>query len=537
MSSTATMPLTADRTHYSTQSNNTASAASQAPVLLRAEGLKKAFGGQVVLNGVDLELRQGEVVLLRGENGSGKTTLLNILTGNLEPDAGAIHYLANGTSRTYRFPRHWWQELNPVDHFTPEFVTREGVGRTWQEIRLFGAQTLRDNIAVAEPGHPGENPVLALFAPSRCARREAELNRTADAMLARLGLTGREGSSANKISLGQTKRVAIARAVAAGARILFLDEPLAGLDRQGIGDVLVLLETLVREQRITLVIIEHILNQDHLYGLVTTDWLLAGGAIRQKDRNARGPIPSRSRPSGLSGLSVQRPAWFGLLAGEGADVVDELLPRGALLTRVRRPEVFECSNKPVLKIRGLVVKRGAHVVIGLNDQGIAEGLNLTLYENEIVILQAPNGWGKSTLALTIAGLVPVYRGSIHLKDVSLDKLPVWERIAKGIRVLTSDNTLFPSLQTTDIFKVSRSSYLPNFLQRLRARPLSTLSGGEKQRLALQFMRQAHHGRASLLVFDEPLSALDYEAIRSASELILPQLGEVSLLAVPISVSN
>ena len=90
----------------------------QAPVMLRAEGLKKRFGGQVVLDGVDLELRRGEVVLLRGENGSGKTTLLNILTGNLEPDAGTIHYLADDSPRSYHFPRRWWQELNPFDHFT-----------------------------------------------------------------------------------------------------------------------------------------------------------------------------------------------------------------------------------------------------------------------------------------------------------------------------------------------------------------------------------------------------------------------------------
>src|SRR3712207_1248084 len=112
------------------------------PCLLEAEGLFKAFGGQIVLNRVDLELRQGEVVLLRGENGSGKTTLLNILPGNLEPDVGTIRYYADGTPRSYRFPRRWWQELNPFDHFTPEFVAREGIGRTWQEVRLFGTQSL-----------------------------------------------------------------------------------------------------------------------------------------------------------------------------------------------------------------------------------------------------------------------------------------------------------------------------------------------------------------------------------------------------------
>jgi len=114
--------------------------------LLRIKGLCKAFGGQVVLDGVSLELRRGEVALLRGDNGSGKTTLLNILTGNLEPDAGTIQLFTNGMAENFHFPRRWWQHLNPFDHFSPERVAGEGVGRTWQDIRLFSEQSLCDNI-------------------------------------------------------------------------------------------------------------------------------------------------------------------------------------------------------------------------------------------------------------------------------------------------------------------------------------------------------------------------------------------------------
>src|SRR5439155_9932234 len=138
---------------------------------------------------LDLTLHEGEVVLLRGENGSGKTTLLNILTGNLEPDAGTIHYLADNSPRSYRFPRRWWQELNPFDHFTPEFVAREGIGRTWQDVRLFNAQSLRDNIAVAAPENAGTNPICALLSPARTRKCEAQICHEADALLAPLGLT------------------------------------------------------------------------------------------------------------------------------------------------------------------------------------------------------------------------------------------------------------------------------------------------------------------------------------------------------------
>ena len=215
-------------------------------VLMRARNLRKRFGGHTVLDSIDLELRQGEVVLLRGENGAGKTTLLNILTGNLEPDAGEISYLSNGGPRTYRFPRRWWEELNPFDHFTPEFVAREGVGRTWQDIRLFQAHSLRDNIAVSVLDQPGENPIHAVCSPRLVRRREIEVGEKADAILERFGLRERAGSSADRVSLGQSKRVAIGRALASHARIIFLDEPFAGLDRQGIRGVLEILASLVR---------------------------------------------------------------------------------------------------------------------------------------------------------------------------------------------------------------------------------------------------------------------------------------------------
>src|SRR6185295_16083726 len=95
-----------------------------------------------------------------------------------------------------------------------------------------------------------------------------------------LGLRGREISSCDKISLGQSKRVAIASSVQAGAQILFLDEPLAGLDSPGITDVIALLGQVVREQQITLVIVEHVFNIQRILDLATTVWTLEKGRVR-----------------------------------------------------------------------------------------------------------------------------------------------------------------------------------------------------------------------------------------------------------------
>ncbi|MFM8442774.1 MAG: ATP-binding cassette domain-containing protein [Methylococcus sp.] len=501
----------------------------ESPVLLRAQGLSKAFGGQVVLDNVGLELRQGEVVLLRGENGSGKTTLLNILTGNLQPDAGEIHYLADGSPRSYRFPRRWWQELNPFDHFTPEFVAREGIGRTWQDVRLFGSQTLRENLAVATPGHPRENPLLALFAPHRAAGREAEINQIADAMLARLGLAGREDSSADKISLGQSKRVAIARAVLAGAKILFLDEPLAGLDRQGIEDVLGLLKSLVVEQGITLIIVEHLFNQPHLQGLVTSNWLLEAGKLQ---RSGKSCLSSTQRSTNQN--KSPHPSWISLFDCEANAVFDEPLPRGAFLTRIRRRETIQTNHTALLDIQNIVVSRGSHTVIGLNNDGDAVGFCLSLVDGEIAILHAPNGWGKSTLAEVIMGRLKPITGDIFVDGRSISKLSVWDRCKAGLSLVSATKNVVDGITVSEQFNLASVASMPECIKSLRNRNISTLSGGQKQLVAV--FGATGKPEPKIRIYDEPFAMLDAQSIIETVHSISSNNEMATLILVPTSLS-
>ena len=479
-----------------------------AVTILRARGLRKAFGGQIVLDGIDLDLRKGEVILLRGENGSGKTTLLNILTGNLEPDAGDIHFSADDTPRSYHFPRRWWQNLNPWDHFRPEFVAREGIGRTWQDGRLFRTLSLRDNIAVANALHPGENPLAALLVPGRTDRHAAEVDRAADAMLARLGLSGREHSSGDKVSLGQSKRVAVARTLAGGARMLFLDEPLAGLDGAGINDVLEFLKDLVRDQSLTLVIVEHVFNHAYLDQIVTTDWLLENG--RLQCRSTAGPTrPGAARehhhdPSLASTPgAIQRPAWFHLLANAGATIIDEQLPRGALLTRILRLDRYRPDAQPILEIEKLVVQRGQRTVIGVDADGCAAGFNLALREGEIALLQAPNGWGKTTLGDAIAGLQDCKSGQIRLGGQPIQGLPSWRRRQLGLSMLPATQNIFPTLRTSDMAALAGINLEMDGPEIPKRQSASSMSGGERQLLAV-----ASTGKAPMGIYDEPFQALD-----------------------------
>lgn len=492
--------------------------------LLVASGLRKSFGGQVVLDSVDLALHRGEVALLRGENGSGKTTLLNILTGSLEPDSGRIEYRADDSPRSYSFPRRVWQSLNPFDHFVPEFVAQEGIGRTWQGTRLFGSQTLSDNIAVANPGHPGENPLVALLRPGKCARHEREVVSQAKEALASLGLAGREKSSGDKVSLGQTKRVAIARAVAGGARVLFLDEPLAGLDRDGVREILGLLRSLVERHGLTLVIVEHVFNQPHLDPIVTSDWLLSKGRLWRS-----GALAAEARGARVSDSSP----WLAWLTEAEAEIHDEPLPRGAVLTRIRRASSVPRSKQPVLEARDLVVRWGSRIALGLDDHGDPRGLHLELFENEIALLQAPNGWGKSTFLVAAMGGASDVQGALRLDRMDLEALPTWQRVQRGLRVLPADSALFSDLSVRDLATLTGFATAESGESGIPAhRRLGSLSGGELQRVALDsFLRKGMGGRALLL--DEPFRALDERSAREfASRLAQLAPGRAILITVP-----
>jgi ABC-type branched-subunit amino acid transport system ATPase component len=467
--------------------------------VLRIRELRKAFGGQVVLDGVSAELHEGEVVLLRGDNGSGKTTLLNILSGNLEPDAGSIHLQINSTTEHFEFPRQWWQNLNPFDHFTPERVAREGVGRTWQDVRLFGTMTLTENIAVASAHQLGENPLNVLFRRNATHCKERMNLQTASNRLAGLGLNGRDHSSADRISLGQTKRVAIARAIQAGARILFLDEPLAGLDSHGIKDVLDLLRALVKEHQVTLVIVEHVFNIPRILGLADTVWTLRNGKISIES-------PALIREQHAKSFDTDIVSWITKQLGQESTVSQELLPQGAVLWKSRHPKFEIQDSAPLLEVRDLVVRRGNRLVIGQEDPaGTVQGLSFSIGHGEVAILQAPNGWGKTTLFDALAGNTSIGSGVVRLDGTSITRMPPWQRVQQGLGYLRATYNTFFQLHVRESLRLTGSPNHSDLIPKvLLPRLVSSLSGGEKQKLAIS----CHPRFAKCHLLDEPFSALD-----------------------------
>ena len=419
-------------------------------VVLEAEGLEKSFGGNAVLKGVSLVLHRGEVVLLQGANGSGKTTLLNILTGNLKPDGGTM-------------------------------LRHEALGRTWQDVRLFATQTLADNLAMAAPRQSGESPLKVVFMAWKAWREERRNRAKVSDILDRMGLAGRATISGAGAKIAEAKFVAMVRAIRAGAKVLFLDEPLAGLDHAETDSVVKTLRTLVKEHGLTLVIIEHALNIPKILQIATTVWTLRDGRLKVgKLDTADEAVGSELR------------TWLQSQAKDGQ--LQEIdFPGGARLTVATRRK----DTRVVLKVADLTISRGSRPVI-------AEPMSFAIKEGDFAILEAPNGWGKSTLLESIAGLVPSASGTIALFGSDATTLPVWKRAQMGLRLNRAAGTLFTRETVRENARLNHVT--EPILQSLAGRKAGTLSGGESRRLSFEAV--LNNPEAEILIFDEPFQALD-----------------------------
>lgn len=482
-------------------------------MLLRAWKLTKTFGGQEVLRDISLELRPGEVVLLRGANGSGKTTLLNILTGVLKPDSGHIEVYAGRGTIKFFFPRRWWQELDPRNTFSPDRLARNGVGRSWQDVRLFPNHSLLENIVLAAQSQLGENPLWALIRLGKLRHQEEDLFKQGQKLLQRLRLTERANSPGSRVSLGQSKRIAIARTVQAGAQVLFLDEPLGGLDTAGVREVLGLLADVVRQRNVSLVIVEHISNIVNLLGLATTVWTLEDGRIHVADSLDE---------EGGSTQDALIETWMKQLSLFYSYENSRTLSGGAILT------IFGTTleGEKILEVSNLEVARGPRPIL--------RDLNFSLRSGELAVLQAPNGWGKTTLLEALAGLLPVKGGRIRFRSTDIESLQPWERSQLGLLLLQARENHFPSLTVQESLRVAGVEILSEDIARFANRRVSALSGGERQRVALASF-QSRSGALRLL--DEPFSALDSRSLNGVRQWLTPKKGEAFLIALPTTLKE
>lgn len=245
----------------------------QPQVYLKVENLSLAFGGQNVLRGVNLDLAGGMIALLRGDNGAGKTTLLNVLSGFLKPDTGTASLEIN-------------HKRVDILKETPDCLARLGlIARLWQEVKLFPTMTVLENVLIASPNALGINPLHVFFSPLRVRQQEREFRAQALAWLDMLGIADRADSSGDKLSVGQTKRVAIARMLQTGARVMLLDEPLAGLDVQTSEKLVKDLERLADITHRAILIVEH--KHDMILPICDVVYTLENGMVERQNSEAK----------------------------------------------------------------------------------------------------------------------------------------------------------------------------------------------------------------------------------------------------------
>jgi polar amino acid transport system ATP-binding protein len=212
------------------------SLAGGADPLVRVRGLRKSFGSRTVLDGIDLDVREGEVLVLLGPSGSGKSTLLRCVNHLERPDAGFVEVA--GDLVGYRHDGGRLHELRP------RAITRQRarVGMVFQQFNLFPHLTVLENLT--------EAPVAVRRLPRDRARAEARR------LLERVGLAGREDSYPAQLSGGQRQRVAIARALAMEPRLLLFDEPTSALDPELVGEVLAVMRDLA-VSGMTMIVVTH----------------------------------------------------------------------------------------------------------------------------------------------------------------------------------------------------------------------------------------------------------------------------------------
>ncbi|HEX9463374.1 MAG TPA: ABC transporter ATP-binding protein [Alphaproteobacteria bacterium] len=207
--------------------------------LLDVTGLTKAFGGLMAVNDVSFGVEEGGIDAVIGPNGAGKTTLFNLISGALRPTSGAV-----------RFAGH------DITGLAPHAVAARGVIRTFQLVRLFGDMTVAENVRVGFHLSTRGGIWSALVRPRWARAEEAEVAEKARVLLTLIGLADRAAVPAAQLTYGQQRLLEIARAVAAGPRLLLLDEPAAGLDMAETDALAEIIRTINR-RGVTILLIEH----------------------------------------------------------------------------------------------------------------------------------------------------------------------------------------------------------------------------------------------------------------------------------------
>ncbi|MFT9389018.1 MAG: ABC transporter ATP-binding protein [Leuconostoc sp.] len=215
--------------------------------ILKTHDLSIAFGGVIAVDQVNIEAHDNELIGLIGPNGAGKTTLFNLLTGVYQPTSGTVAMFDG-------------QRLSEMNGLPPHRRAQQGMARTFQNIRLFTSRTVLENVLIAMTISSPAQTVGALFRTPKFYQQETDKKQRALALLAMFDMANVADELACNLPYGQQRRLEIVRALATKPKILFLDEPAAGMNPQETQALTELIQQVQTQFKMTIILIEHDMN-------------------------------------------------------------------------------------------------------------------------------------------------------------------------------------------------------------------------------------------------------------------------------------
>ena len=262
--------------------------------VLHVENVTMQFGGVVAVNNLSMDVNEGEIVALIGPNGAGKTTAFNCITGVYEPTNGKIAYM--GKDILIGHPTGKMRKLYAGENNglygktltqTPDKITRLGIARTFQNIRLFKTQTVFENVLIAMHMLKTSNLLTATFRLNHAEERRMREN--AMELLRIVGLADAKDELATSLPYGKQRHLEIARALATQPKLLLLDEPAAGMNPQETEELSAFIRKIKDQFSLTVFMIEHHMNlvmdiSDRIY-VIDFGKLIAEGTPAEIQRN------------------------------------------------------------------------------------------------------------------------------------------------------------------------------------------------------------------------------------------------------------